>query len=144
MTRGEWMIYLRESKGMSRLDLSKASGVSVNTIRRVEATGSGRTENLIILARALGVPIDQYLDGQPAEPTAYEKGRVEVFVPAGKDREDPNLFLSVNGVGYLLPKGRRLLVPPEVAEEYQRSLREAVRYAAKKKAFQQAAKGESI
>ena len=33
--------------------------------------------------------------------------RVTVSVPRGGDREDPNLFVAVNGVNYLLPRGRR-------------------------------------
>ena len=49
--------------------------------------------------------------------------RVEVSVPRGGEREDPNLFVGINGVSYLLPKGRRSSVPPEVAEEIARSER---------------------
>ena len=50
-------------------------------------------------------------------------GRVEVAVPRGAEREDPNLFVGINGVSYLLPRGRTSLVPPEVAEEIARSER---------------------
>ena len=32
--------------------------------------------------------------------------RVEVNIPRGGDREDPNLFVAVNGVNYLLPRGK--------------------------------------
>ena len=46
-----------------------------------------------------------------------EDKRVEVFIPRGADREDPNLFVGINGVNYLLPKGKTSRVPPEVAEE---------------------------
>ena len=49
--------------------------------------------------------------------------RVEVQIPRGGEREDPNLFVGINGVSYLLPKGRTSLVPPEVAEEIARSER---------------------
>ena len=31
-----------------------------------------------------------------------EDKRVEVFIPRGSDREDPNLFVGINGVNYLL------------------------------------------
>lgn len=48
--------------------------------------------------------------------------REKVFVPRGASNEDPNLFISVNGVNYLLPRGKESLVPPEVAYEYRRSL----------------------
>ena len=47
--------------------------------------------------------------------------RVEVFVPKGAANDDPNLFVSVNGVNYLLPRGKKSLVPVEVAEEIERS-----------------------
>jgi hypothetical protein len=47
--------------------------------------------------------------------------RVEVFVPRGSERGDPNYFISVNGVNYLLPRGKKSKVPPEVAEEFHRA-----------------------
>ena len=49
--------------------------------------------------------------------------RVEVYIPRGADREDPNFFVAVNGVNYLLPKGRESQVPVEVARELERSQR---------------------
>ncbi len=55
---------------------------------------------------------------------AAKKGeRVEVYVPRGRPNEDPNLFISVNGVNYLLPRGETSLVPPEIAKEYHRSVK---------------------
>lgn len=51
--------------------------------------------------------------------------RVEVFVPKGYANDDPNLFVSVNGVNYLLPKGKKSLVPDFVAAEIERSKRAA-------------------
>ena len=47
--------------------------------------------------------------------------RVEVFIPKGAANDDPNLFVSVNGVNYLLPKGKKSKVPPEIAAEIERS-----------------------
>ena len=47
--------------------------------------------------------------------------KVEVFVPKGYVNEEPNLFVSVGGVNYLLPRGRPSLVPPAVAYELERS-----------------------
>ena len=47
--------------------------------------------------------------------------KVEVFVPKGYVNEEPNLFVSVGGVNYLLPRGRISLVPPAVAYELERS-----------------------
>ena len=49
--------------------------------------------------------------------------RVEIFVPKGYANDEPNLFISVNGVNYLLPKGKKSLVPDFVAEEFHRSQR---------------------
>ena len=60
---------------------------------------------------------------KPAE-TVMED-RVEVFVPKGYANDDPNLFVSVNGVNYLLPKGKKSLVPAHVAAEIERSKRAA-------------------
>ena len=47
--------------------------------------------------------------------------RVEVFVPKGYVNEEPNLLVGVNGVNYLLPRGKNSLVPKCVAEELERS-----------------------
>lgn len=49
--------------------------------------------------------------------------RVTVFIPRAAAHEDPNLFVSVNGINYLLPKGKESQVPPEVARELERSAR---------------------
>ena len=51
--------------------------------------------------------------------------RVEVYIPRGADREDPNLFVAVNGVNYLLPRGKKSMVHKFVAEEIERSNRAA-------------------
>ena len=51
--------------------------------------------------------------------------RVEVFIPRGADREDPNLFVGINGVNYLLPRGKKSMVPAHVAAEIERSGRAA-------------------
>lgn len=47
--------------------------------------------------------------------------RVEIFVPKGYANEDPNMFISINGVNYLLPRGKKSLVPAAVAEVFYRS-----------------------
>lgn len=47
--------------------------------------------------------------------------RVEIFIPRGSDREDPNLFVGINGVNYLLPRGKKSMVPKAVACEIERS-----------------------
>ncbi len=47
--------------------------------------------------------------------------RVEISLPRPGDREDPNLFVGVNGVSYLLPRGKRSRVPGPVAAELARA-----------------------
>ena len=47
--------------------------------------------------------------------------RVAVTVPRGQAGEDPNLFVSVGGINYLLPRGETSLVPPAVAAEITRA-----------------------
>lgn len=47
--------------------------------------------------------------------------RVEVMIPRGNANDDPNFFVSVNGVNYLLPKGKKSKVPRWVADEINRS-----------------------
>ena len=55
--------------------------------------------------------------------TKNNDGRVEVSIPRGSDREDPNLFVGLNGVNYLLPRGKKSIVPTAVAAEIERSER---------------------
>ncbi len=52
----------------------------------------------------------------------------EVFIPKGNAQDEPNLFVSVNGKNYLLPKGKTSKVLPEVAYEIKRSQRAQERY----------------
>lgn len=46
--------------------------------------------------------------------------RVELYVPRGND-DDPNLFIGINGVNYILPRGKKSMVPKHVYDEYWRS-----------------------
>ena len=51
-----------------------------------------------------------------------QDGYATVFVPrAGRNSEEPNLFVSINGVNWLLPKGKESRVPEYVAQEIRRS-----------------------
>ena len=45
------------------------------------------------------------------------------MIPRGASNEDPNLFVSVNGMNYLLPRGQESLVPKAVAMELNRAAR---------------------
>lgn len=51
------------------------------------------------------------------------ENRVEVFIPKGYAVEDPNVFVSINGAAYVLPRGKRVTVPVAVAEELHRAER---------------------
>lgn len=54
--------------------------------------------------------------------------RVALAIPRGDAKGDPNLFISVGGKNYILPRGKTSEVPPEVAEEYYRSERAKEKY----------------
>lgn len=47
--------------------------------------------------------------------------RVKVTIQRARKGEDPNYFVGVNGVNYLIPKGETVEVPPEVAYEIERA-----------------------
>lgn len=50
-------------------------------------------------------------------------GREEIFIPRAAGKEEQTLFVSINSVNYLLPKGKMSRVPSYVAEEIRRSMR---------------------
>ena len=59
---------------------------------------------------------------EAAEVTApADDGREDIFIPRGPKNDDPNLFVSVNGKNYLLPRGQKSRVPHEVAAEIHRA-----------------------
>ena len=53
--------------------------------------------------------------------TAKEK-YVDLFIPKGYANDDPNEFISVNGVNYILPRGKTSKVPAHVKAEYDRAV----------------------
>lgn len=53
--------------------------------------------------------------------TTKAEKREKIFIPKGYANDEPNLFVSVNGVNYLLPKGKESEVPKAVADEIRRS-----------------------
>lgn len=55
------------------------------------------------------------------ETAAPADDKVEIFVPRGYANDEPNLLISVNGVNYLLPKGKTSKVPKHIADEFHRS-----------------------
>ena len=57
----------------------------------------------------------------PSVAAAPNDGYVVIDVPKGANDDEPNLFIGVNGVNYVLPKGKKHRVPAHVAAEYERS-----------------------
>ena len=55
------------------------------------------------------------------EKTTKDVERVDVFVPKGLANDDPNLYVSVNGENFLLPKGQVSNVPVYVKASIERS-----------------------
>jgi hypothetical protein len=54
-------------------------------------------------------------------PVVPDEERVDITVPKGYANDEPNLLISVNGVNYLLPRGKTSKVPKFIAEEFYRS-----------------------
>ena len=59
--------------------------------------------------------------------TTNEK-KVELFVPKGAANDEPNLVIGINGVNYVLPRGKKSMVPPFVKAEYDRSVKAQEKY----------------
>lgn len=57
------------------------------------------------------------------ETKPIKDNREEIFVPKGYANDEPNLVIGINGVNYLLPRGKKSMVPDFVAEEFRRSQR---------------------
>lgn len=56
-------------------------------------------------------------DEEPAE----AEERVDIRVPKGYANDEPNHLIGVNGVNYVLPRGKTSDVPKFVADEFYRS-----------------------
>ena len=54
-------------------------------------------------------------------PSVPVEERVDLFVEKGYANDEPNLLIAVNGVNYVLPRGKTSKVPKHVAAEYYRS-----------------------
>lgn len=60
-------------------------------------------------------------EAEPEVPVVPAEQRVDLFVEKGYANDEPNQLICVNGVNYLLPKGKTSNVPKFVADEYYRS-----------------------
>lgn len=58
---------------------------------------------------------------EPEAPAVPVEERVDLFVEKGYANDEPNLLIAVNGVNYVLPRGKTSKVPKHVAAEYNRS-----------------------
>ena len=47
---------------------------------------------------------------------------VDLYIPRGYANDDPNELISINGVNFILPKGKTSKVPLYVKEEYDRAV----------------------
>lgn len=52
---------------------------------------------------------------------AEEITKVKYRAPRGTSKEDPNLFVAINGKSYLIPRGVEVEIPDFVAAEIERS-----------------------
>lgn len=48
---------------------------------------------------------------------------MEIFIDRGAANEDPNMMVGVNGVNYILPRGKTSRVPVAVYDEIMRARR---------------------
>lgn len=53
---------------------------------------------------------------------------VKLKVPRGGTKEDPGVYVAVNGRNYLLPKGKESEVPQFIKDEYDRAERARDKY----------------
>lgn len=47
--------------------------------------------------------------------------KVKIRIPKQSPKEEPNLYVAINGVNYLIPRGEEVEVPQFVADEIERS-----------------------
>lgn len=74
------------------------------------------------------------------EPEIQEPERVTITLPYARAGEEKDLFVAINGVGYLIPKGKPVEVPAAVADEIRRSQEAERAFRATVDAMQLAAK----
>lgn len=94
----------------------------MSTENKSKAVLEAENKDLAAENEALKAELEATKTAQATEATEAPKDdKVEIFVPKGYANDEPNLLISVNGVNYLLPKGKTSEVPKHIAEEFQRS-----------------------
>ncbi|HEX5222010.1 MAG TPA: helix-turn-helix transcriptional regulator [Verrucomicrobiae bacterium] len=59
---GAWLLYLREQKGLSQMEVAELTGVARATLRRWERTGRvPAREEIVRLSKLYGVTLDKFL-----------------------------------------------------------------------------------
>lgn len=53
--------------------------------------------------------------------SADTNGRVKIKIPRGNAKDEQDVFVGINGVNYIVPKGKEVSVPDFVAQEIERS-----------------------
>lgn len=81
---------------------------------QAEKDAAAKAELEALLTAGAEAPIKNEVSVEPDE-------RVDIFVPKGYANDEPNLIISVNGVNFLLPRGKTSNVPKFIAEEFYRS-----------------------
>lgn len=66
--------------------------------------------------------------------------KVEIYIERANGNDEPNMQVCVNGVMYLLPKGKTSMVPKAVYDEIMRSRRAMVRMDERAEELREAAK----
>jgi len=80
-----------------------------------------KAENEALKAKLAALEAQMKPPETAGEAPPGEEEKVEIFVPRGYANDEPNLLISINGVNYLLPKGKSSTVPKHVADEFYRS-----------------------
>lgn len=60
--------------------------------------------------------------------TKTDEKRVELYVPKGAANDEPNLVIGINGKNYVLPRGKKSMVPDFVKAEYDRAIAAQEKY----------------
>ena len=60
---------------------------------------------------------------ETAKKSSAREGYEDIYIDKGASEDEPNLFVGINGVNYILPKGKTASVPAHVAAEIRRSKR---------------------
>lgn len=94
-----------------------------DTTKNTEATKANENTEATKNTEATNAPAGSEATAKPKTEKPKNEKRVQLMVPRGRSNEDPNLLISVNGMNYLLPRGKMVSVPAHVAYEYNRALR---------------------